>query len=165
MILVCGLPSSGNRLLTAHIARGCKANLGDAASLVVEPEVVQLWHGDRPTCDLTRPEGERIVMVIPVRCEVMRQRSVARREKLGGHFPFDPDQSRTHVLAFAVRYQVPVRMVSYEGLVANPDAVGQELFRWLALPWVPWPDAESDNVQRPELGKIYDANEKYRSAP
>jgi hypothetical protein len=155
VILVCGLPSSGNRLVETHIRRGIDAK-------GVE-ETVQIWHGDNERPMLIYPEGERLVMVAPVRDEAMRQASIEKRERYhGGHFPTDPERCRRNMLSLKVEMDLPIYFLSYEGLIANPGGLGRNLFGWLELPWVPWPTEESHDPAQPYLGALYDANDAYR---
>ena len=155
MILVSGLPSSGNHLLLTHIERGVLAK--------GEPEAVQIWHGDNKRPNLNREKGERLVMVVPVRDESMRAASVEKRIKHGGHFPTDVYTCRRHTMSLVVAEGIPVYFVSYEGLLQNPDGLGQHLFEWLELPWVPWPEKADPTAAQPHQGGLYDANKPHRS--
>lgn len=151
MILVAGLPSSGNRLVKEHIVRGVRT--------VDTKEVVQIWHGDNRMPNLTRPDGERLRMVVPVRDEAARGASVQKRiREHGGHFPTEVQTMRKRVLGLVVSHDIPVYFVSYEGLIANPEGLGKDLFAWLGLPWVPWPTEEAPDPKQPYQGRLYNAN-------
>jgi hypothetical protein len=154
VILVSGLPSSGNRLIAEHIKRGVAAARSE--------EFVQIWHGDNEAPNVTRPEGERLAVVMPVRGESFRLRSVDERLRRGeGVLPSDVAQMRANLVRFLSWNDCPVYVLSLEGLAQSPEAEGRLLFTYLRLPWVPWPAAFSSDPRRPELGRVYDPNRRY----
>jgi len=164
MILICGLPSSGNRLVQTHVNRGTIAKAGGEEG----SEVVEIWHGMNEYPRAVRliqngQERDRIMLVVPVRDETMRQASVAKREATEGKGnPLDVQLCRRNTLKLMVEMDLPIHLLPYEGLVANPDKLGRHLFEWLGLPWVPWPTHASDDPAQPYLGTLYNANDAHR---
>ena len=154
MILIAGLPSSGNHVVRDHIKRGVES-LGTSES-------VQIWHGDNESPNITRPAGERLVFVVPVRSEATRLVSVQKRSDHGRLrvFPFDADLMRRNVWMLAVKHGARLYNLSYEGLVQDPDGVGRNVFEWLALPWVPWPTERAPG-RPPCEGPVFDANKAH----
>ena len=67
---------------------------------------------------------------------------------------------RKGVFNAVVALNAPVKIVSYEGFVQDPEGVGQELIAWLGHPWVPFPDTVPNANQDLE-GPIYNGNAKY----
>ena len=153
MIIVAGLPSSGNRLVMEVIRRGVEsASTG---------EVVQIWHGERaaPTLVDLR-EGERIMVVIPVRSERCRKLSIEEKLKQhGGSFPTSPEDMRKGVLRFVLDRDCPLYVLSYEGLVEDPVGVLTDLYEWLGLP--PQPPPEGTEGELKERHAIFNANERH----
>lgn len=161
MILIAGLPSSGNHLVYTHVRRGVVARDGEDSTEGVDRETVQIWHGDNESPNLKRPEGDRVVLVIPVRNEAVRKLSMARRmeKHKRGAFPLDNETMRRNVAQLIVREDARWYSVSYEALVADPGRLGRDLFDWLGLPWVRWPDEGLSHQ-----GPVFDANRAYSPA-
>jgi len=151
MIVIAGLPSSGNRLVAAHVTRGAGT------------ESVQVWHGTEGGPVMPKDLNERIVVVIPVRSEHVRKRSVTRRERVdGGNFPVDARAMRRWLVGWMARVGVESYWLSYEGLVADPDGAGRDLFDWLGFEWIPWP---TEAAEHPFQGEVFDANAKHVTGP
>jgi len=161
MILIAGLPSSGNHLVFTHVRRGVEARDGHLSVEGVDRETVQIWHGDNASPNLKRPEGDRVVFVIPVRNEAVRALSIAKRMERQHRrtFPIDNDAMRRNVTRLIVDNDAPWYAVSYEGLVADPNRSARNLFDWLGLPWVRWPEVGSTHQ-----GPVFDANEAHSSS-
>ena len=147
MILVAGQQSSGNRLIRDQIR---------AALLAARMrETVLVWHGD----SLRRytPDGEGLRIVIPVRSEAMRRRSVDKTRSgitaFDGQriraYPDAADKQRQRVFATIAAENIPAYVLSYEALVRYPALEGRILFEWLGIPWIPW------------AVDLYDANEAH----
>lgn len=158
MILICGLPSSGNHLVYMHVRRGVEVKYGPSSVEGVDRETVQIWHGDNERPNLKRPENDRIVFVIPVRNEAIRKLSMTKRmaEQGRGAFPIDNEAMRRNVVRLIVKEDARWCNVSYEGLVADPRRLGRDLFDWLGLPWVRWPEFGTKHQ-----GPVFDANKAY----
>jgi hypothetical protein len=163
MILICGLPSSGNHIVYIHVRRGVEAKYGPQCPEGVTRESVQIWHGDNVSPNIKRPEWDtRLMFVCPVRSESMRLRSVEKRTAppRRKQLPMDREKMRHNVIMLAAQHGARVYNVSYEGLVEDPEGVGRDLFEWLELPWVPWP-TERPEGRAPHEGPVFDANEAY----
>lgn len=160
MILIAGLPSSGNHIVYTHVRRGVVERDGAHSVEGVDRETVQIWHGDNESPNLKRPEGDRVVLVIPVRNEAVRKLSMTRRmeKQKRGAFPRDDEAMRRNVARLIVREDARWYGVSYEALVADPIRLGRDLFDWLGLPWVRWP-VEGLSHQ----GPVFDANAAHSS--
>jgi len=161
MILIAGLPSSGNHLVYTHVRRGVAARDGEHSVEGVDRETVQIWHGDNESPNLKRPEGDRVVLVIPVRNEAVRKLSLQLRMETQkrGPFPLDNDTMRRNVARLIVREDACWYGVSYEGLIVDSERLGRDLFDWLGLPWVEWPDDG-----RSHQGPVFDANKAHSSS-
>ena len=150
MIIISGLPSSGNRLVQALIKRGAGG------------EKVILWHGDNVSPWRKAPP-ERAVIVIPVRSEWHRRESLRKRYARGdGRIPEDVQRMRLNVAAFISRWNPLVLQVPYEGLVQDPDVVGRQLFEDLGFEWTPWPSSSAKAGADPWDGPVFDANAAHR---
>jgi len=161
MILIAGLPSSGNHIVYIHVLRGVAAKYGANAVDGVNREGVQIWHGDNESPNVKRPEWDtRLMVVIPVRSESVRKLSVEKRTQGRRKLPTDRDKMRYNVVMLAAKHGARVHCVSYEGLVADPEGVGRDLFEWLELPWVPWP-TEYPAGRKAHEGPVFDANAAY----
>ena len=145
-IYLCGLPCSGNALLTKLFqAAGAK--------------LVNLDHGDiqgDSECFAYRRilgmPTERWFIVIPVRDPEVRLESCRRKFPDSRQFQDSAwqDETRHRILSTASRLNVPTRFVSYEAIVQNCEGVKNDLLDWVSLPHIPWPVF------------IYDGNEKYQ---
>lgn len=82
----------------------------------------------------------------------------------GANFPDTVHTMRTAVFTLALAHEAPVYLLSYEGLVQDPEAVGRDLFEWLSLPWVAWPVEAYANPETPERGRLFDGNRKWLDA-
>ena len=158
MIVIAGLPSSGNHLVFTHVRRGVEAKYSSDTVVGVTREAVQIWHGDNVSPNITRPEGERLVFVIPVRNEAVRKLSVHKRVSHSARvmMPLDDPTMRSNVVRLIATSDAPWYGVSYEGLVADPQRAGRDLFEWLELPWVDWPNGGTRHS-----GPPFDANAAY----
>lgn len=152
MVLVCGLPSSGNHLVRETILRCSRAQQPYTRKLVL------VWHGGPHdwTPKPTKEELKHARIVIPVRDPRCRKLSVKARG-LPDNWPEDFCVGR--VLAFAYEHRLRVKHVSYEAFCLDGDGVGSDLAEWLGLPWIPFPD--SIRPEDPARGALYDGNAKY----
>lgn len=172
MIVIAGLPSSGNHIVFIHVRRGVAERDGDDkkdqgfvpiwhgdSASPQDREFVQIWHGDNESPNITRHDGERLMFVIPVRNEAVRKLSVSKRVSHPNpvRMPLAIEDMRRNVVRLIVANDAPWYAVSYEGLVADPERAGRDLFEWLGLPWVPWPG----KGEGPK-GPVYDANTAHK---
>ncbi len=150
LVLVCGLPGSGNRFLIRAIRQAAK-------SLPVNTGV---WHGNTPFPTrversgklIDDPDQRRITdirLVMPVRNPRCRHLSLIREGKDPRNFP--EREWRRNVCQFVADNDAFLHVISYEAMVDDPNAVGAELFRVLDLP--------------PVHLDVKDANKKYRGLP
>jgi hypothetical protein len=128
-VYVCALPSSGNRLLQRLIT---------AAG-----GVCQIHHG------YSLHDAPRQPLETDVRCVLIARSHPARLASVAHHGdhkygePGDTERIQ-NLLRGIVALGAPVRVVSYEGLVADPERVKDDLLAWLGLPLIPWPEPVVD---------------------
>lgn len=122
-------------------------------------EAVYLNHGDTKvgrSCQvykrISKMPNRRWFIVIPVRDPEVRKESCRRRFPTSPEFLDDEWQNHTRfvILTTAWKLKLPIRFVSYEALVQNPEGVKRDLLNWVELPNLPWPES------------VFDGNEKYR---
>ena len=148
MILVAGLPASGNRLIVRQIEYGL--------TLARQREIVRVWHGMKSRLRL---DDSPVRIVIPVRSERKRIQSIDSRPHgpggvVGGRrvdtlYGSAADEMRATVFRTVAEEALPVYLFSYEAMVRYPDSEGRTLFEWLRIPWPGWRET------------VMDANEKY----
>jgi len=155
MIVVAGLPRSGNHILRALILRCIRLKRRDPTW---QGEKCTVWHGAEaaPVFD---PGNTRFV--IPVRNPCYRLLSMRATKLPPGRWP--EDACRKGVFNAVVQLNAPVKLVSYEAFVQSPEDVGQDLISWLGYAWMPFPVGV--NADAPLNGAIFDGNEKYRCPP
>jgi hypothetical protein len=119
-------------------------------------EKAVIWHGAErePAWD-----GSDLRFVIPVRDPAIRQLSLRRNRMRDGEWP--EDECRRNVFRKVTETDSPVKLVSYEALVQDPDAVAGDFIEWLGLPWRSFP-TETMLSPTPADGPVYDGNAKYR---
>jgi hypothetical protein len=94
-------------------------------------------------------------MIIPVRDEPSRVKSVLRRwgsnQTLTRHLASYQNATRRRVLGVAIHFGLPVKMISYESIVRDPEAARVDILSWVGAekPDTPWPE------------EVVDGNEKY----
>lgn len=72
------------------------------------------------------------------------------------------DACRKGVFRAIAQLGAPVKLVSYEAFVADPEGVGRDLIQWLGYSWMPFP-TETPNANQDLHGPVYDGNAKYRT--
>lgn len=97
-------------------------------------------------------------VVVPIRHPGYRRQSMYRRQLDWARYP--PAACHASIFRMALDHDLPLYLLSYEALVADPEGVGRDLAEFLELPFVPWP-AEVDGTN-PTEGAVFDANAKYR---
>jgi len=154
LILLSGLPRSGNNVLRHHIIR-CR-EVGTAEQ---QMEKVLVWHGT----EVLRDDGSDLRFVIPVRNPVIRVLAMRRNRMPEARWP--EDVCRRAVFCKIAERAAPVKLVSYEAFVQDPDAVAGDLIEWLELPWRPFPASTSMSPNPPFDGPVFDGNSKYQTKP
>ena len=145
MILVCGLPGSGNQFVCQQIVRGIQRYRdGHGGGKNWTAEYCTIWHGPKPNAQALAAE-EQVRLVMPVRNEHCRLESVGRRAICMDDFP--PEECRMAVCKLVVETGAQLLIVSYEALVADPKQEGKRVTDFLGLPAIDWP--------------VHDANHKY----
>jgi hypothetical protein len=157
MIVMAGLPRSGNHVIREHILRCIRRWRGLDES---KPhEKVAIWHG---TQQPPRFDEKRTRFVIPVRDRRWQQASLHGKPELKpAQFP--TDGCIKGVMRAVLALNASVYYLSYEAFVADPNGVTQDLMRWLGYPWVPFPEGPASPLL-PHSGPPFDGNEKYRCA-
>lgn len=128
MIVVAGLPGSGNRLV--------RSLLQAAGAEVV------IFHGR--SGDL--PQGALpAAVVLTARNPWIRAQSMhTRGDAPSWDFSRDEHYLR-NILAFVVVHGLPVRIIPYEAIIQDPGGVRCDLLGWLSLPTnTPWPSTITD---------------------
>jgi hypothetical protein len=149
--IICGLPSSGNRLVQYYLHRA-----GAVESLVLhglEPQI--------PKFKGRHPDHE-VYAIMMVRDNVCWERSVTshhekREEETWADYA---DRCYVETMKRIVEYEIPFRAVSYEGLLRNYQAIGDYLCDWMRLPRLEWPD-EDDGACPWKNHPQGDPNEKW----
>jgi hypothetical protein len=95
-------------------------------------------------------------IVIPVRSLVGRKRSIERTYPEQSAPRQSPDRLYANTIAYAADNDIPVTMVSYESMVADPEKEGALLAEICGLTPAPWPT--EGNEDEPWKGKVYNAN-------
>jgi hypothetical protein len=149
-ILICGLPGSGNNLVRRFVER-CAQKVGPRHARGV------VFHGGphHPSASW-RCRGATHV-VIPVRHPGCRRQSMYRRQLDWSRYP--PVPCAASIFRIVVDDKLPVYLLSYEALVADPEGVGRDLAEFLELPYVPWPAAIDS--EHPTEGAVFDANARH----
>lgn len=149
MILVSGLPNSGNTLTRAMIQRCAKA----------AQEKIECWIWHAGPLDGWPPQYKGQVpshIVVPVRSEPIRLRSMRAWRRRPEDWP--PEKCRESLFEFARTHGgVPLKLFPYEGLCSYPALVGGDIADWLRLPWVPFPQRVNGTAE----GGLFDANAKH----
>jgi len=153
MIVISGLPRSGNHILRALVLRCIRMKRRDPSW---QGEKCTVWHGSEkaPTFDAGSTR-----FIIPVRDPHCRVASYKATGMPSGRFP--EEACRRGVFRAVVALDAPVKLVSYEAFVADPDGVGQELVAWLGYTWMAFPT--DGRPGDPLNGPIFDGNAKYRN--
>ncbi len=126
LVVVCGLPGSGNRLLKRlFLAAGAEAYVRHGNG------------GAKLYRKLFRLHPHRIVAVMPVR-DWYSERSAnswAQREE-------QRDECVAVTCQVMAEDGIPLRMVGFESLFLYPERAKDLLLEWAGLPIVPWPDGD-----------------------
>jgi hypothetical protein len=155
MIVIAGLPRSGNHILRSMILRCIRMKRRDPTW---QGEKCTVWHGAESPPVF---EEGKTRFVIPVRNPCYRMLSMRAAALPPGRWP--EDACRKGVFNAVVALKAPVKLVSYEAFVEAPEDVGQDLIAWLGYAWMPFP--VGINAEAPLNGAIFDGNEKYRRCP
>lgn len=145
MILICGLPGSGNHMLRELVrAAGGKPLIWHGDS-----ELYKEFEGDIET-PLLGPPPTRIFThaIMPVRNNWMRSRERALGStwwERHGHKSQDSFVAalRETVISFIATRAIPLKVVAYEHIVANPK-LGGRILAWADLPYADWPEPVVD---------------------
>ena len=152
MIVISGLPRSGNHVIRAMVLRCIRMKRRDPNW---QGEKCTVWHGAE-SAPVFEPNRTRFV--IPVRDPHYRMLSMRATTLPPGRWP--EDACRKGVFNAIVALGAPVKLLSYEAFVANPDGVGQDLIAWLGYAWMPFPPEVKEHD--PLNGAIFDGNAKYQ---
>ena len=144
LILVCGLPSSGNRFLVAAIKEAVAKTRGERGTC---DRSVACWHGEGEHPGLRGFAG--VDVVVPVRDPRCRRLSMAATGKDADRFP--EVELRRNVARLCAHDVARSHFLSYEAMVADPYSAAVELFAFLGL-------------ERVRLA-VVDGNAKYGRAP
>ena len=138
-VFICGLPSSGNRL----VQRLLTAAGGECA---------WLCHGETSDVPRDTKDAEEIRCIFLVRSHPHRMKSCKKTSP--SHIYGEPvDTERMmKMMRGAAEIEAPCRWISYESLVMDPEETKKDLLEWLGLPNIDWPEI------------VFDANEKYRNS-
>lgn len=154
MILITGLPRSGNHVLRAMVLRCIRFKRRDPNW---QGEKCTVWHGAE-AAPVFEPGNTRFIL--PVRDPQFQRLSMRAVSLPSERFP--EDACRRSVFRAVVALNAPIKLVSYEAFVADPDGVGQDIIAWLGYQWVPFP-AETPNANPDIHGPVFDGNAKYRN--
>lgn len=145
-VLICGLPASGNRMLEEFFR-----------SLNYGPNLhVHIVHDRKTVAKIICNRGQYrdafcliVVRSVPFQCA-----SEAEKIKLKPRpDPQNRSEMMTGVCSAAVIAGVPIRMISYEGFVADPMPHMKEILEWIG-------DLELPEDYDPSW--VFDANERRR---
>jgi len=155
LVIVTGLPSSGNRLV-ADMVKRCSLD-GSPRDEVLpswnKPCEVNIWHGIPP--GPRQYEVTRLILL--TRSPFCRMQSQLRNGEAGWDVKtrqpseFGESYLFQSVMRYALGHQIEVMPLTYEALVQAPDKVGRYVAEWLGLSWIPF------TKQDP----IVDGNAKY----
>jgi len=118
-------------------------------------EKCTVWHGSEPAPVF---ETGNTRFIIPVRNPRVRVLSMKKINLEPGAWP--EAACRKGVFNAVVALDAPVKLVSYEAFVQDPEGVGKELIAWLGHPWMPFPTT-NPGASKDLHGPIYDGNAKY----
>jgi hypothetical protein len=156
--------SSGNRVIADLVYRALRLEYPEEAEGQRGTQRVRIWHGDGAPPPV--PDDRAAFCIVPVRDPVVLRASWEAHGYLNDGVDFEKHRSMMahgRHRFFARMPLMPVRYVSYEALVADPEGVGRSLVvDFLGLPWPGYPASpEKPGVE--ETGPIFDGNEKYRA--
>jgi hypothetical protein len=120
-----------------------------------EGEKCTVWHGSE-RAPIFEPGNTRFI--IPIRNPRVRLLSMKKANLAPEAWP--EAACRKGVFNAIVALDAPVKLVSYEGFVQDPEGVGKELIAWLGHPWTPFPTTVP-GMGTDYLGPIIDGNKKY----
>ena len=135
-VYVCGLPSSGNRLIV---------RLLNAAGV----KLTGICHGHATDVPINTQDASDIRCILLVRSHPHRLTSAAKTNHEHGE-PTDTERMMK-LMKGIVEIGAPTRWISYESLLLDPEETKKDLLEWLGLPEVDWPEI------------VFDANEKHRT--
>jgi len=155
IVLVCGLPSSGNRV----IARALKLAGADTWVCHGMP-LLPLTHPARKKSERRSSEvfhekhrpGQTFA-VMPTRDLHHQVESYHRHHASGWMRHYPPDETIHRILSVVSHHKLPFRALSYEAFVQAPRQNLQYLAAWIGLPIKAW-----------DLSFVHDGNEKYRDS-
>jgi hypothetical protein len=167
MVLVSGLPSSGNRLVRAIAERlGARARIAHDS---FDDAISHLRWFDRENRAFWR-------ILIPVRRKGPWAASCLRRAESGeeeisrrisgewfGDRYESPYEYREKHIRDAERVgglHMPHLYIPLSRLVRDPEGEGMKIARFINLPWVPFPDVLED-PEKPWTGPVYNPDEPY----
>ena len=129
VVLVCGLPGSGNRMIRDYVR-----------SLGIRSAV---WHGERyqdghPVKHLPGCEGAKFYAIMPIRAAAARKLSHGKSEEYLCYRP--------NVLDWAARH--PFLILSYEGFCMDPETACKEIAQLIGEKYRPCPFEVYGGTQR-----------------
>ncbi len=146
-VVVAGLPYSGNRLVKGLVEKaGLRARIfhGGGIANLRGPRVMGY-------------SGPQYRAIIPVRERSAWLASCRAHDRAGPVVRIDEDRCRQDVFEEVTQAQIPIRLVSYESIVADPIATGTDLWRFIGAE--PPVDACAEDLWG--VG-VFDGNAKYR---
>jgi hypothetical protein len=132
MILVCGRPGSGNKLIREHLHRSGL----QAAVLHADGSVSTPW-----------PEGVTAV-IVPVR--LADETRLEGRGHMHGSFQY--------LLKTLSKLKVPVHLIAYEEIQRTGGEALDVIIRSMGYDPSPWPDLQDKS--KPHAGRVLDEGER-----